>query len=196
MSIIARPKEFDREIALQKAMAMFWAKGYEGTSVDDLIETMNISRSSLYQSFGNKQDLFLEALQYYMASTNKKRSQVFAAAQSAQEGMAAFLQGVIQFLLDPHHPCGCFFTNTATALGTLDQPVHQAITLGSKKLKADFYYFFCQCQERGDLATAKDPHALASFFVGVVRGISVLARIGQDPAELHAIVKIGLEVLK
>ena len=196
MIIIARPKEFETDIALQKAMATFWSKGYEGTSVDDLVESMGISRSSLYQSFGTKQDLFLQALNYYMALTDKKRGAVLANAQSALQGMSAFLHGVINFLLDPHHPCGCFFTNTATALGTLDQPIHNAITRGSKKMETDFYHFFHQCQLRGDLSAEKDLQAIAIYFVGVVRGISVLARIDKNQSELESIVKVSLQVLE
>ena len=192
---IARPKEFDRITALQTAMRVFWARGYEGTSVDDLITAMEISKSSLYQSFGNKQDLFLEAINFYLEFTDRKRNAVFSNATSVKEGMSTFLHGLTRFILAPDHPRGCFYTNTATALGTLDQQIHTVILRGSNKMEDDFYQFFLQGQLRGEFAPGKDLHALAKFFVGLVRGISVFARIQNDPKALEDRVEVGLQTL-
>ena len=192
---IARPKEFDRDIALQKAMQVFWTKGYEGTSVDDLIAAMDISKSSLYQSFGSKQDLFLETIELYLEFTDRKRCSALAQAASAKEGMAAFFEGVLRFVLEPTNPGGCFYTNTATALGTLDQRIHEVIRRGSAKMESDFYQFLLQGQEKGELAPEKDVQALAQYFVSLTRGVSVMARINADRETLAAIVKTGLSVL-
>ena len=177
-------------------MHVFWSKGYEGTSVDDLIAAMSISKSSLYQSFGNKQDLFLETIKLYLELTDRKRKAVLANASSVKQGMSMFFQGVVQFLLDSDHPCGCFYTNTATALGTLDQKIHTVIIRSSEKMEEDFYQFFLQGQLRGEIVPEKDIHALAKFFVGLVRGISVIARIQKDPEALESIVTTGLKTLE
>ena len=177
-------------------MNIFWTKGYEGTSVDDLIAAMGISKSSLYQSFGNKQDLFLETINLYLELTDRKRKAVLANASSVKQGMSVFFQGVVQFLLDPDHPCGCFYTNTATALGTLDQHIHTVIIQNSAKMEEDFYQFLFQGQSHGEIAAEKDIHSLAKFFVGLVRGISVIARIQKDRATLESIVNTGLKTLE
>lgn len=193
---MARPKEFDREAALRKAMSAFWSNGYEGTSMADLTAAMGISRSSLYETFGDKQDLFLEALNHYLALTDQKRAAVLANAGSVKQGMARFFQGIITFILDTEHPGGCFFTNTATALGTMEEQVHTAVTRGSQKMEDDFYNFLVRGRQRGEIRPDKDLHALAKFFVGLVRGISVIARIQKNRKALEDIVAVGLEVLE
>ena len=192
---MARPKEFDRDIALQKAMVTFWAKGYEGTSIADLTESMGISRSSLYETFGDKHALFLEALNHYLAQTDRKRANVFSNASSIKQGMNTFFQGIIQFILDAEHPSGCFYTNTATAIGTLNEEIRAVIKLGSEKMEHDFYTLFLRGQQNGEIGIDKDLHALARYFVGLVRGISVMARIQTDREALADIVEVGLKVL-
>lgn len=192
---MARPKEFDRDTALRQAMATFWAKGYEGTSVADLTEAMGISRSSLYETFGDKQDLFREALDFYIAFTSKKRTAVLAGAASVKQGMTDFFAGVVSFTLSADFPGGCFFTNTATALGTLDEEIHIAIKLGTRSMEDDFFRFFARGQETNEIAPDRDIRALARFFVGLVRGISVIARINKDRKVLEDMVNVGLEVL-
>lgn len=192
---MARPKEFDRDTALRQAMATFWAKGYEGTSVADLIEAMGISRSSLYETFGDKRDLFREALNFYITFTSGKRAAVLAGATSVRQGLTDFFAGVVNFTLSPDFPGGCFLTNTATALGTLDEEIHAAIKLGMQSLEDDFFRFFAEGQQRGEIAADRDIRALARFFIGLVRGISVVARIHKDRNILEDMVKVGLEVL-
>jgi TetR/AcrR family transcriptional repressor of nem operon len=106
---VSRPKEFDRNIALKKAMHVFWAKGFEGASISDLTEMMGISRSSLYESFGDKEDLFLEALNYYIEDIEERRTLIFGKAISVKQGMRDFFYGVIKFVLNEEQPGGWVF---------------------------------------------------------------------------------------
>lgn len=86
---MARPKQFDREQALRKAMMLFWQKGYEATSIPDLLESMGISRSSLYEEYSDKRTLFREALQYY-EQLGKRRFAILEQAESVEEGLKKF----------------------------------------------------------------------------------------------------------
>ncbi|MDT8903515.1 TetR/AcrR family transcriptional regulator [Anaeroselena agilis] len=192
---MARPKEFDRNDVLQKAMKIFWAKGYEGTSVADLTAGMGISRSSLYETFGDKPDLFREALEHYQNLTGRKRAAVFAAADSVKQGMTELLGGVIRFALDKDLPGGCFYTNTATALGTLDEHILGMITAGAARLEEDIFAFLVKGQESGEIAPEKDCRALARFFVGVIRGMSVVARVNGNREVLEDMATVALETL-
>lgn len=192
---MARPKEFDRDIALQKAMLTFWDKGYEGTSIADLTEAMDISRSSLYETFGDKHDLFLEALTHYLTQTDRKRAHYFANATSVKQGIHTFFQGIIQFILDDKHPNGCFYTNTATAIGTLNEDIRAIIKHSSEKMEQDLYNFFLYGQQSGELRMDKDIRALARYFVGLIRGVSVMARIQTNREALVDIIEVGLKVL-
>jgi TetR/AcrR family transcriptional repressor of nem operon len=109
--------------------------------------------------------------------------------------MITFFQTLIQFILDTEHPSGCFYTNTATAIGTLNEEVLTVIKLGSEKLEHDFYTFFLRGQQRGEIGMDKDLHALASYFVGLVRGVSVMARIQTSRKTLADIVEVGIKSL-
>jgi TetR/AcrR family transcriptional repressor of nem operon len=192
---MARPKEFDRDAALQQAMKTFWTRGYEGTSVVDLTAAMGISRSSLYETFGDKQDLFIEALGRYQNITEGKRAALLAAAGSVKQGMAGLLKGVIDFALDKDLPGGCFYTNTATALGTLDDKVRVLIQAEAARLEDDLAAFFARGQGRGELVPGRDPRALARFFVAVIRGMSVIARISGDRKALEDMAEVALAAL-
>ncbi len=192
---MARPKKFDRDAALQLAMKTFWARGYEGTSVADLTAAMGISRSSLYETFGDKQNLFLEALGHYLKMTERKRAAILAAAGSMKEGMAGLLKNVINFALDADLPGGCFYTNTATALGTLDEQIRALVKTGAASLENDLAAFLARGQGRDELAPDRDTRALARFFVAVIRGMSVIARVNGDRRALEDIAKVALATL-
>lgn len=193
---MARPREFDRDDALRKAMHTFWEKGYAATSVDDLTAAMGISRSSLYETFGDKQALFTAALASYLEFTGRKRAAVLAAAGSVTQGMTDLLNGAINFILDGGLPGGCFFTNTATALGALAAPVHNMLERHLGEMEDDFCRFFEHGRQRGELGREKDPRALARFFTGVIRGMTVIASIRKSRRELEDIAAVALAVLK
>jgi TetR/AcrR family transcriptional repressor of nem operon len=192
---MARPRNFDRDTALQKAMHLFWTKGYEGTSMSDLTEVMGISRSSLYETFGDKQKLFLEALNHYSEQIDRKKAASFANAVSMKQGMKNFLFGTVDFLLKQDLPGGCFYTNTATALGTLDESIQLAIQSGLSKNETFFYTILERGKQNGEIDSEQDIQALSRFFVGLVRGMTVVARITKDRKVLEDIVQVGLKVL-
>ncbi len=193
---MARPREFDHAEVLRKAMHVFWAKGFEGTSVADLTAAMGLSRSSLYEAFGDKDDLFKAALASYLEFTGRKRTAVLASAASVPQGMTDLLRGTINFILDGGLPGGCFFTNTATALGTLTEPVHAMLERHLGEMEDDFCHFFERGLLRGEIGRDKDPRALARFFVGVLRGMTVVASIRKDRRELEDIAAVSLAALR
>ncbi|HEX3044913.1 MAG TPA: TetR/AcrR family transcriptional regulator [Bacillota bacterium] len=192
---MARPKEFDRNTALLKAMQVFWAKGFEGASMSDLTETMGISRSSLYETFGDKEDLFLEALNFYMQDIDRRRMATFTRTGSVKQGMKDFLYGAVKFVLNEEQPGGCFLTNTATALGTLDPHFQEMIRRHLEKQEEEFYLLLEQGVKSGEISPEKNPRELARFFVGLIRGVTVVARIHKDRKLLEDIVNVGLKAM-
>src|SRR6202167_1789734 len=113
---MGRPREFDTDAALEKAMRLFWTKGYEGTSVADLTETLGISRPSLYAAFGDKQSMFRAALERYAAGPE---GYVAAALgkPTAREVAEQPLKGAADLQASPRNPCGCLTVNGAIACG-------------------------------------------------------------------------------
>jgi TetR/AcrR family transcriptional repressor of nem operon len=192
---MARPKAFDQDKALQKAMHIFWDKGYDGTSMSDLTAAMGLSRSSLYETFGDKQDLFHAALEHYIRVMDLKRARLFAKAGSAQQGLRDYFRGAVDFVLSEDHPVGCFYTNTAIAHEQLDKRVQGLIKQGMDKQEEDFYRLLADGKKNHTLGPDKESRSLAKFFVGLIRGIGVVARIHQDRKTLDEIMQVGLKVL-
>jgi TetR/AcrR family transcriptional repressor of nem operon len=192
---MARPKAFDREEALQKAMKTFWEKGYDGTNTFDLVKAMNISRSSLYETFGDKQTLFLEALGFYAQFINQKRSNIFNKAKTIKQGFADFFEESIATALDEEYPGGCFFVNTAISLPCADEKVKSAIILGAKKLEEDFVNLIEEGKLSGEFCADKDSRAIARLFLGLLCGMNVVARIQKDRDILADMIKTALASL-
>lgn len=192
---MARPREFERTEALAEAMKVFWSKGYDGTSIPDLTEAMGISRSSLYDTFGDKRQLFCEAMGHYAAMVRQRRRNTLESAPSLRQGLADFFQGVIGLALHEDYPGGCFFTNTATALVTADQEIRETIRASAEMMEEELVTFLAQWQERGELAAGRNVRALARFFVGLATGMNVDARRRCNRDALEDMAKEALAVL-
>ena len=191
---MARTKAFDQAVALQKAMHIFWDKGFGGASMSDLTEAMGLSRSSLYETFGDKQDLFHQALDRYIRNMEMKRTRILTSAASARQGLRDYLQGAVNFVLNEEHPVGCFYTNTSIAMNP-DKRVQALMKQATEEQEEDFYRSMVKAKTSGEIGSDKDPRALAKYFVGLIRGISVVARIYKDRKTLEDIMNVGLTVL-
>src|SRR5580704_13875517 len=123
--VMGRPREFDTDAALEKAMRLFWAKGYEGTSVGDLTETLGISRPSLYAAFGDKQALFRAALERYAAGPAGSVA-VALGKHTAREVAEHLLRGAADLQASTRNPGGCLTVNGGIACGDQAEPVRQA----------------------------------------------------------------------
>ena len=124
--VMGRPREFDTDAALEKAMRLFWAKGYEGTSVGDLTETLGISRPSLYAAFGDKQSLFRAALERYAAGPAGYVA-VALGKPTAREVAEHLLRGAADLQASTRNPGGCLTVNGGIACGDEAEPVRQAL---------------------------------------------------------------------
>lgn len=192
---MARQKEFDRAAALRRAMHLFWTKGYDGTSVTDLTDGMGLSRSSLYETFGGKDDLFAETVASYVDEVDRRRSHFLSSGASAKQALRAYFDAVIDFTMSERLPGGCYFTNTATALETADARVREIVRRGDERQERDFVECLRRGQATGEIPAGKDVRALAHFLGGVVRGLTVLARMHKQRKVLEDVVAVGLTVL-
>lgn len=190
--VMGRPREFDADAALEKAMRLFWTKSYEGTSVADLTETLGISRPSLYAAFGDKQSLFRAALERYAAGP---ASYVAAALgkPTAREVAEQLLRGAADLQASSRNPGGCLTVNGAIACGDEAEPVRQALnahrTAGVALLRCRFE----QAKLRHDLPRDSDPAALARFVAAVVYGMAVLASGGASRKELEQVIRTAMK---
>jgi AcrR family transcriptional regulator len=190
--VMGRPREFDTDAALDKAMRLFWRKGYEGTSVADLTEKLGISRPSLYAAFGDKQSLFRAALDRYAAGP---AGYVAAALgkPTAREVAEQLLKGAADLQAGSRNPGGCLTVNGAIASGDEAEPVRQALNAHRNAGVALLRRRFEQAKLQRDLPKDSDPAALASFVAAVVYGMAVLASGGASRKDLQSVIDTAMK---
>jgi AcrR family transcriptional regulator len=190
--VMGRPREFDTDAALEKAMRLFWAKGYEGTSIADLTGTLGISKPSLYAAFGDKQSLFRAALERYATGP---AGYVAAALgkPTALEVARVLLSGAADLHTDFSNPGGCLTVNGAIASGDDAEPVRQALNAHRTAGLALLRRRFEQAKAQRDLPKDSDPAALARFVAAVVYGMAVLASGGASRKELEQVIRTAMK---
>lgn len=171
---MARPREFDRDEALAEAMRLFWAQGYENTSISQLTNAMGISSPSLYAAFGDKRRLFDEAVECYEAGPTAVARRAMAAPTAAQVFDRLMEFAVIEYQR-PGNPRGCMVITDPVCS---EQRVRCRAAIAARLRKA---------ARAGELATGTDPRALADFMFAVLTGLSTHARDGATPKQLRAV---------
>ena len=191
---MARPLEFDRRKALEAAMTVFWQRGYEATTLDDLTAAMKIKRQSLYNSFGDKHSLYLEALRYYRTSQGEGMLACLN-QPSVKEGFEKLFGLIItEAVADPECK-GCMIVNAMTELAAADPVVGNLVDNAGAENEAVFAEAIRRGQARGEIPPDKDPQALAAFLYNTVLGLRVRARKTPARANLEPIVKMTLAAL-
>jgi AcrR family transcriptional regulator len=191
---LGRPRAFSEEAALEAAMRVFWEKGYEGASLSDLTEAMGINRPSLYATFGDKEALFLRAIEQY---ANGPARYLGAALQepTAYAVIEALLRGSVKLLADPGNPRGCLSVQGAIACSTAAEPIRQALIAWRKKGEAEILKRLKRARAEGDLPAEFDPHDLARYVATVLNGLGIQAANGATKAEMTRVVEMALRTL-
>ncbi len=193
---MARPLEFDKTMALERAMEVFWEKGFEAASLQNLIEAMGLSKSSFYQAFKSKHDLFTEALNHYveLMSANLSRN-----LETSPSGLA-FIENIFMEIAE-NAPLkasqkGCFLMNTATEFAQKNEQIALLTGNGLKKLESVFARAVKKAQAEGEISHSKNPETLADFLVCNMSGIKSMVKAGIKPAVLKPIVNTIIASLK
>ena len=188
---MGRPRGFAEDTALEAAMRVFWEKGYEGATLGDLTDAMDINRSSLYASFGDKESLFRMAIARYAegpAAYLKKALQ----QPTVRAVVEALLGGALELLTDPSHPRGCLSVQGALAVGSDAEPVRQAMIEWRKQGESDLQKRLQRARTEGDLAKDVNPGDLARYISTLLTGLGVQAANGSTRAEMARVVDMVL----
>ncbi|GLJ87977.1 TetR/AcrR family transcriptional regulator [Streptomyces poonensis] len=188
---IGRPRGFDADEALERAMRVFWEKGYEGAGLTDLTGAMGITRTSMYAAFGNKEDLFRKALERY---TEGPASYVARALEepTARQVAAAFLNGSVRATTHPDCPAGCLGVQASLAAGDTAGHARDALVTWRNEGTARLRDRFRRAVTEGDLPPDTDPGQLARYLMTVANGIAVQAASGATPDDLRQVADMAL----
>jgi AcrR family transcriptional regulator len=186
-----RPRAFSEAAALDAAVRVFWEKGYEGASLDDLTSAMGINRSSLYSTFGDKETLFRRVIARY--STGPMASLWEALTQpKARSVVEALFRSQVKFLSDPSHPRGCLTLQGGLACGSGSEAAKQAMVDWRKNGLTQLQKRMQRAHREGDLAADVNPNDLARYIMIVMNGLSIQAANGATKAEMTSAVQMAL----
>ena len=184
-----RPRAFDADVALERAMHVFWAKGYQGAALSDLTRAMRINRPSLYAAFGNKEQLFRKALDRYMDGPVAWFGKALAAPKARDVVEQIFL-GTASMGGDSRIPAGCLLVQGALACGSAS--ARKEVAARRAAVEAALCRRLQRAKREGDLPKNADPAELANYVMTVVRGMAVQAAGGATRAQLHRVAQIAL----
>lgn len=179
---------------LHKAMLVFWEKGYEATSIPDLLKAMELSRSSLYETFVDKETLYVEAIQHYKKMRQSKKS-LLVNASSAREGIRQYFERHIASAFDEDLPKGCLITNVTIGLDSPDEPLRNLIQASFEELEHSFYELLRKGQETGEIDSAKDIKFLSFLLLNLNHSISVISKVRTDKKTVLDMMNQVIEML-
>lgn len=192
---MARPREFEREVVLDRAMRLFWTRGYEATSIDRLVARMGIQRGSLYAAFGDKRGLFVAAMERYDRVMTARLLTTLDAPGSGLAAIREFFRIKVAVAQERGRPRGCLVTNSAAGLGSRDRGTASRIGATLGRIEAAFHRAVVRAQQTGEIDPARDARALARFLTSSAQGLSVMAKAAPGRARLQDIVRVTMEVV-
>lgn len=189
-----RPRGFDREVALDRALEIFWAQGYAGTSIADLTAAMQINPPSLYAAFGDKRQLYLAALDRYQQRGLAALEALLAAGPDTRSAIAGALRQLVVEMTRTDRPSGCMVVLSGLHCGSEAAELEPLVAARRAQIEARLQQRIRAGLDAGDVAAATDPVTLAGFYATLLQGLSVQARSGATQARLLAIVELALAV--
>jgi len=166
-------KQFDKEIVKDKAMKLYWTKGVEATSLTDLEEATGLKRGSIYNSFGDKEGLFLEALDQYAKNVIAPMAESLQ-SPDIREAMSSVLDALLSRFKNNDLPSGCLFTGTCMEYKTQSDTVKRKVSDQAFGLENALYKTFTNAQKSGQLSDEHDPRAIARYIMAILLGMAVI----------------------
>ncbi|MFI6506334.1 TetR/AcrR family transcriptional regulator [Streptosporangium sp. NPDC050855] len=192
---MARTKEFDPDAALQKALELFWERGYEATSMADLVEHLGIARASIYATFGGKHDLYVKAFERYLQTRDPRVVEVLSQPGPALPAVRALVEAYAEESLCDERRRGCMVVNAAVEVMSRDPQTARRVEASWDNLETALTSALTRARAQGEIPQDRDPRALARFLLVMMQGMRVLGRAHPDPARLRDATAQALAVL-
>jgi TetR/AcrR family transcriptional regulator, transcriptional repressor for nem operon len=193
---VARTKEFDPEEALRAALELFWERGYEATSLADLVEHMGVARASIYATFGDKHSLYLKALDRYGELTDPELLAGLSRPGQVLPAVRALVQRYAREAASETGRRGCFVVNTAVELAPHDRLAARRVQANWDLLETALTSALIRAQAQGELSQDKDPRALARLLLVLLQGLRVMGKAGTEPGRLQDAATQALTLLR
>ena len=192
---MSRTKAFQPESALHSAMDLFWQKGYEATSMRDLLDAMSIGRGSFYDTFGNKHSLFLTALDRFEKTRTTWIIEALESPDPPLESIRYVFERTVDSLTSFEPRRGCLLANTAVELAPQDPEVAEKILAYIQRTENAFANALKRARQTREIPQDRNPQSLACFLVSNLHGLRVMARAGADRQTLYQVVEVALSAL-
>ena len=192
---MARTKEFDPDTVLHRALELFWERGYEATSMADLVEHLGIARASIYATFGDKHTLYLRALARYTQTRDPDPVEMLSQPGPVLPAVRALVEAYAAESLRDERRRGCMVVNTAVELMSRDPQAARQVEASWDTLETALTAALTRARAQGEIPAAKDPRALARFLLVMLQGMRVLGRAHPDPDRLRDAVAQALTIL-
>ena len=186
-----RPRSFDADAALDVALRLFWRHGYEGTSIAALAEAVGVPVPSLYAAFGNKESLFLRAVEHYGGYAGRLYDEAFR-ARSAKAAARAVLMGEVELVCGRGTPEGCLMVQGALATSPESEVVREKMARLRRQAEVEIAHCFARFRSVGDLPDGWDPKTLAAYVMTVAAGLAVQAKSGMPRAQLTRVAEMAM----
>ena len=193
--VMPRVKLFDEKEVLIKAMNLFWKQGYSATSVQDLVSHLGINRASLYDTFGDKNQLFKKSFEYYRKINKEGLIQFFESRPNVKNAFLELFNIAIEEAILDKDKKGCFVVNTITELVPNDDSLISVLESNKKDLVEIFYNYLKEGQKGGKLNINQDVQSLAILFYTLYNGLRVVSKIRPNKKELSDSIKVALSLL-
>ena len=192
---MARTKEFDRDDVVNKAINVFWSKGFEATSIQDLVDAMGINRGSIYDTFGDKAGLFEVAISHYQIDAPSQRLLINADTGNPREEIEGFFNALLNRSDCPEGRRGCLMTNSITELANRDEKMAAHFKAGVKRLEDALHSLIKRGQETGDIAPWREARPLARSLLAFAQGLTVVSKVNPGKETLSDIAATALSLL-
>jgi TetR/AcrR family transcriptional repressor of nem operon len=192
---MARKREFDEKNVIEIATNLFWKKGYNAVSTQDLIDAFGISRSSMYAAYKDKRSLFIIAFQHYRETASQGMINVLNENRSFKDTISQLLTQLIKETISDNDNKGCFIVNTAIELAPHDNEILEIIQENRRNIISALTTSIEKGIENGEIKTNQKPKSLANYFYNLINGLRVDAKVHKDKNNYKEIIKIAISVL-
>lgn len=192
---MARPKSFERDDVLDRAIEAFWCKGYEATSIQDLVAEMGINRGSLYATFGDKHALFLAAIERYYGRSLAATCHDLASHERARDGIESAIRSLATGTTRDRRRRGCLMTNSAVELAPHCRDTAKTVAEYYRRTEDAFFDALVRARAQGDLDSPTGDRSLARFITCTLQGLQVVSKVSTDRQAIDDIVGVLIAAL-